>query len=87
MPTKFFDSIIMLRFGNAKWPKVKYSGVKKQKKFEMFMLILYLSQTKNNSKYLIGYLDVVLRPLVSILPKVSGYVKTFKDKDGDKKWK
>ena len=51
------------------------------------MLILYLSQTKNNSKYLIGYLDVVLRPLVSILPKVSGYVKTFKDKDGDKKWK
>ena len=53
----------------------------------MLMLILYLSQTKNNSKYLIGYLDVVLRPLVSILPKVSGYVKTFKDKDGDKKWK
>ena len=30
MPTKFFDSIIMLRFGNAKWAKVKYSGVKKQ---------------------------------------------------------
>ena len=47
------------------------------------MLILYLSQTKNN--YLIGYLDVVLRPLVLILPKVSGYVNTFKDKDADKK--
>ena len=30
MPTKFFDSIIMLSFGNAKWAKVKYSGVKKQ---------------------------------------------------------
>ena len=30
MPTKIFDSIIMLRFGNEKWAKVKYSGVKKQ---------------------------------------------------------
>ena len=34
-------------------------------------------------KYLIGYLDDVIRPLVSILPKMSGYVKNFKDKDGD----
>ena len=27
-----------------------------------------------------GYLDDVLRPLVSVLPKMSEYVKTFKDK-------
>ena len=38
----------------------------------------------NNSKYLIGYLNDVIRPLVLILPKTSGYVKTFKDKVGDK---
>ena len=33
--------------------------------------------------YLIGYLDKVVRPFVLILPKMSGYVKTFKVKDGD----
>ena len=31
---------------------------------------------------LIGYLDEVIRPLVLILPKMSGYAKTFKDKGG-----
>ena len=35
---------------------------------------------KSNSKYLTGYLNVI-RPLVLILPKMSGYVKTFKDKN------
>ena len=30
------------------------------------------------------YLDEVIRQLVLILPKMSGYVKTFKVKDGDK---
>ena len=34
--------------------------------------------------YLIGYLDEVIRPLVLIFPKMSGYVKTFKDKSGAK---
>ena len=33
---------------------------------------------------MIGYLDEVIRPLVLILPKTSGLVKTFKDKGGDK---
>ena len=28
--------------------------------------------------YLIGYLDKVIRPLVLILPKMSGYVKILK---------
>ena len=36
---------------------------------------------KTNSKYLIGYLDKVIRQLVWILPKMSGYVKTLKVKD------
>ena len=31
-----------------------------------------------------GYLDKVTKPLVLILPKMSGYVKTLKVKDGDK---
>ena len=33
---------------------------------------------------MIGYLDKVLRALVLIMPKLSGYVKTFKVKDEDK---
>ena len=32
---------------------------------------------------MIGYLDKVIRPLDLILPKMSGYVKTFKDKIED----
>ena len=34
-------------------------------------------------KHLIGYLDQVKRSLVLIMPKMSGYVKTFKVRDGD----
>ena len=41
-------------------------------------------KTKNNFKYFIIYLDNVIRPLVLMLPKTSGYVKTFKGKDRDK---
>ena len=33
---------------------------------------------------LIGYLDKVIRLLVLILLRMSGYVKTFKDEDEDK---
>ena len=33
---------------------------------------------------MIWYLNKVIRPLVLILPKMSGYVMTFKVKDGDK---
>ena len=39
---------------------------------------------KTTSKYLIGYLDKDIAPLVLILPKMRGYVKTFKDKDVNK---
>ena len=49
-----------------------------------YIVISKLVDTTNNSKYLIGYLDEVTTPLVLILPKVSGYVKTLKDKGGDK---
>ena len=33
---------------------------------------------------MIGYLDNVVEPLVLIMPKIGGYVKIFKVKDGDK---
>ena len=47
---------------------------------------LKLIQTIAISKNLIGYLNKVIIPLVLlILPKVSGYDKTFKAKDKKKK--
>ena len=42
-------------------------------------------KTKTNSKCLIGDLDKYIRPLVLIIPKNSGYVKTFKFKDKNNK--
>ena len=45
------------------------------------IVISKLIETKTNSKYLIGYLNKVIRPLVLILSKMSGYVKTFKITD------
>ena len=35
------------------------------------IVISDLIETKTNSKYLIGYLDKLIRPLVLILPKMS----------------
>ena len=32
---------------------------------------------------MIGYLEEVIRSVVLMLPEMSGYVKIFKDKDGD----
>ena len=48
------------------------------------MVISKVVQTKTISKLLIGYLDKVIRPLVLIIPKISGYVQIFKVKDRDK---
>ena len=47
------------------------------------IVISKLIKTKKSSKYLIGYLDGVITPLVLMLPKiwVSGYVKTFANKN------
>ena len=39
------------------------------------IVISKLIETKTNSKYLIGYLDKVIKPLVLILLKISGHVK------------
>ena len=49
------------------------------------IVISKLVKTKTNSKYLIEIKsDKTIRPLVLIMPKMSGYVKTFKVKEGDK---
>ena len=41
------------------------------------MVISKLVKIKTNSKYFIEYLHKSIRPLVLMLPKMSGYVKTF----------
>ena len=43
-----------------------------------------LDETKNNSKHLTGYLDDVIRSLILILPKMSTYITTSKNKDRNK---
>ena len=45
------------------------------------IVISKLIETKNNSKYLIGFSHNVIRPLLLILPEMSGYFKTFKEKN------
>ena len=51
----------------------------------VILLISKLIEKKNNSKCLIGYLDKAIRPLVLIMPQISGYVKTFKVEDENSK--
>ena len=48
------------------------------------IVVSKLIETKSNCKYLIGYLDKPIKPLVLIMPLMSGYVKTFKVKDRHK---
>ena len=47
-------------------------------------VILKLVESKTNPKYLIGYLEKVITPIVLMLPRMSGYVDTFKVKDKEK---
>ena len=54
------------------------------------IVITKLVKTKGNSKYLIGCLDKDIRPLVLIMPKMSGFKiedknKTFKVEDKNNK--
>ena len=65
MTAKCFDTITMLRFSKTK--------VEKEKIWDTYVdniVISKLIETKNNSKYLIGHLDEVIRPLDLILPWV-----------------
>ena len=62
--------------------KKEFYGAKKPIKIRDVDIdnISKLIETKNNSKYLIGYLEEVIKPLVLVLPKMSGHIKTFKEK-------
>ena len=77
----------MLRFGERKVTKETFYAAKKPIQIWDVnvdnIVISKLIETKANSKYLIGFLDKVLRALVLIMAKISGCVKTFKVKDGD----
>ena len=42
------------------------------------IVISKLVKTKTNSKYFIEYLHKAISPLVLVMPKMSGYVETFK---------
>ena len=54
----------MLRFGEREIAKEKFYEAK--------------IPVKPNSKYLTGYLDKDIRSLVLVMPKMMGYVDTFK---------
>ena len=76
----------MLRFGETKVAKEKLYGAKTRTNIRDVnfhnVVSSKLVETKTNSKYLIRYLDKVIRPIA--LPKITEYVKVFKRKDGDK---
>ena len=79
-----------MRFGEKEIVKEKFSAAKKPINIWDVnvdnIVISKLVKTKTNSKYLIGIkFDKAIRPLVLIMPKMSGYVKTFKVKEGDNK--
>ena len=71
-----------MRFGEREIGKQKFYAAKMTIKIWDVtvdnIVISKLVKTKANSKYLIGYVDKAIRPLVLIMPKISGYIKTFK---------
>ena len=77
-----------MRFGETKVTKEKFYTAKKPIKIWDVnvdnVVISKLIEAKTNSKYLIGYSDKAIRQLVLIMPKMTGYVTTFKVKDGNK---
>ena len=71
----------MMRFGDKKVAEEMFYAAKETIKIWDVnvdnIVIPKLVKTKTNSKYLIGYSDKVIRALILIMPKMSGYVKTF----------
>lgn len=76
---EFFDRIIMFRFGNTKVAKKELDGENKPiKDWDVDVDKIRVSDLfkQNNSKYLMKYLDNVIRLLFLIIPKMSGHAKT-----------
>ena len=78
-------SVIMVKLGKTEVAKEKFYAVKKYIRnsgANVDNIIISKSvKTKLNSKYMIEYLDKVIIPKVLIMPKMIGYVKTFKVED------
>ena len=75
-----------MKFGETKIAKEEFNGTKKPIKIwdvNVDNIVISKLLTKDNSKYLIGYLDELIRPVVFLLPKIHGYVKKFEDKNGN----
>ena len=72
----------MVKFGKTEIANENFYAAKKPIKIWDVnvnnTVISKLVKTKTNSKYLIGYVDKNIKPSVFIMPKMSGYVKTFK---------
>ena len=64
----------MVRFGDREIPKEKFYAAKRPIKISDV-------NVDNIVIYLIGYLDKAIRPFILIMPKMSGYVRTFKVKE------
>ena len=79
----------MVKIGEREIAKEKFYTLKKPMKIldvNVDNIVISKSvKTKTNSKYLIGYLDKTIIPLVLIMPKMNGYIKTFKVKEGGNK--
>ena len=79
----------MVKLGEREIAKEKFYDAKRPIKIWDLnvdnIVVSKLAKIKTNSKYLIGYLDKAIKPLVLIMPKMSRYVKTFRFKKGDNK--
>ena len=73
-----------MKFGEREIAKESFYAAKRPIKiWDVNVDNIFISKfvkTKTNSKYLIGYLNKTIRPLVLKMPKMSEYVKTFKVK-------
>ena len=78
----------MVKFGERKIAKETFYAAKRLIKLwnvNVDNIVISELVKKKNSKYLIGYLDKTMRPLVLKMPKMSGYVKAFKVKEENNK--
>ena len=70
-----------MSFGETKLTKEKFAAKKPIKLWDINVEDIAISksiETITNSKYLIGYLDKPIRPLVLIVPKMSGLLRHLK---------
>ena len=88
MQKNFFDYIIILRVGKANVAKKEIYCVKKTTKiWDVYVdidVIPKLIGNNWNTEVFVWIFRWSHKTIVLILPKMSGYVKTFKNKHGEK---